>query len=417
MKLLTTKTISVTRHENSPSKIRFLFLQALNHPYFTQTVQPPEFDPLPDDQNALESQMLDPRMDFNISSSVEKFVCPKCGREFDNWRSCLQHARARRHARFCTYDTSSLPTCLNAHSMLPAHSSSGYCDIQGRRRTIEDMHAIHLLPSAQAEFYAIFDGHNGNLASKYAASFVHKELANRLLEIDKEDLSNPNWKDNIEKEVVAAFADIHQAFLEAIPLTPYGTMDQSGTTATAILMTPEFAVIANLGASRAVISSTKNEGEGAQLEAIDLTKDHVASDPEERALIESRGGHVIKSNGIDRVNGTLAITRSIGDADFAHVLSQVPDVVSFTKAELKGLCGDNGTGPAPNCFIVLASDGLWDLVSSQEAVEMVTDIISIGTTTKWRNNASLQKAAEALTLEAFVRGSRDNIGVCVIAIE
>jgi hypothetical protein len=48
------------------------------------------------------------------------------------------------HAKFCTYDQSSLPTCLHAHSMLPAHPFSGFCDIQGRRRVIEDFHSIQV---------------------------------------------------------------------------------------------------------------------------------------------------------------------------------------------------------------------------------------------------------------------------------
>ena len=123
-----------------PSK-RMTPTEALQHPYF---VGSKHSDPVPGDHNALESQMLDPRMDFNVSDTIDEFTCPKCGRKFNDWQSCQHHARARRHANFCDYDRSGLPTCLNAHPMLPAHASSGYCDIQGRRKVIEDFHAIHL---------------------------------------------------------------------------------------------------------------------------------------------------------------------------------------------------------------------------------------------------------------------------------
>jgi serine/threonine protein kinase len=133
--------------------------EALQHPYFTSPNETLEaLNLIPGFHNALESQMLDPRMDFYIGDDVHEFVCPHCGRVFHDWRSCHQHANTRKHAKFCIYDHKSLPTCLNAHSMLPEHPTSGYCDLQGRRPTIEDFHSIHLHPDHQ--FYGIFDGHS-----------------------------------------------------------------------------------------------------------------------------------------------------------------------------------------------------------------------------------------------------------------
>ena len=123
--------------------------EALNHPYFTNSDGPPTSDAVPGEHNAIESQMLDPRMDFNASAVIDEFTCPKCGRTFGDWMSCHSHAVGRKHAHFCDYNRSGLPTCLNAHSMLPAHPFSGHCDIQGRRQIIEDFHAIHLMRSQQ----------------------------------------------------------------------------------------------------------------------------------------------------------------------------------------------------------------------------------------------------------------------------
>jgi hypothetical protein len=122
--------------------------EALRHPYFSAEV---DFGTTEDEMEdkALESLMLDPRLDFNLTDVVDDFTCPSCGRVFRDWKSCSHHAIARKHAKFCTYDHGSLPTCLNAHSMLPAHIASGYCDIQGRRRTIEDMHAVELTSTEQ----------------------------------------------------------------------------------------------------------------------------------------------------------------------------------------------------------------------------------------------------------------------------
>lgn len=190
--------------------------------------------------------------------------------------------------------------------MLPPHASSGYCDIQGRRRVIEDFHAIEILPHVQ--FYGIFDGHTGNLASKFVASFLYEKLDSRLSAMLTEESLAENWKVDVEAEVVAAFQEIHRDFLHAVSKLTHSSMDQSGTTATAAFITHSAVVIASLGDSRAVLSSYKS----GRPSAIQLTRDHVASDVTEASEVVARGGRVSSQLGMPRVNGTLAITRSIG---------------------------------------------------------------------------------------------------------
>ena len=99
-------------------KERLIPADALNHYYFNEASTDDEF-------KALEPQMLDPKLDMNMNDvELTEFNCP-CGRKFDNLQSCQIHARSRKHARFCSYDRSGLPKCLNAHSMLPSHPTSG----------------------------------------------------------------------------------------------------------------------------------------------------------------------------------------------------------------------------------------------------------------------------------------------------
>jgi serine/threonine protein phosphatase PrpC/serine/threonine protein kinase len=394
---------------------RITAAEALLHPFFLSPDGTREsLDLIPGRHNALESQMLDPRLDFVVDDNVDEFVCPKCGRVFSDWHSCNAHATSRRHAKFCTYNRTHLPSCINTHSMLPAHPTSGYCDLQGRRPTIEDFHSIHLYPEIQ--FYGIFDGHTGNVASKYAASTLFDRLVLHLPElglVTTQTADDSDWKTLVEHNVSRAYQETHESFLDALALVP--AMDQSGTTATALLVTKQVIVLSSLGDSRAVLSSTDKDG---HLAAIQLTIDHVASDPKERDMVMARGGRVSSSTkGLARVNGTLAITRSIGDAALAPVLSRQPHVISMKSEEIKGLCGSMREDLP--CFIILASDGLWDVMTNQEAVDMVAQTVKSYDATDhshWIYGGAFQEAAEVLAVDAFVRGSTDNIGVCVVAI-
>lgn len=394
---------------------RMTAAEALQHPYFESDNSPNQsrhWKIITNRHNTMALQLSDPMLDLSSADDmVGEFTCPKCGRVFADWRSCHMHANVRKHAKFCTYDRTTLPTCINTHSMLPAHPTSGYCDLQGRRSVIEDFHSIHLHPTVQ--FYGIFDGHTGNLASKYVASTMYEQLGRRLNGLNRiKDI--PNWKDQVTQNVSLAFQEIHVGFLQqAISLAP-SAMDQSGTTATAIFVTEDAVVIASIGDSRAILSSTGKDG---TMSAFQLTKDHVASDPQERDLVVQRGGSISSSGGIDRVNGTLAITRSIGDANLASMLSRRPHVISMTRNEIREQCGVNRQAP---CFIVLASDGLWDVMSNQEAIDMVAQVMSSYDATdrvSWNNGGAFQEASEVLAIDAYVRGSNDNIGVCVIAVE
>ena len=155
-----------------PSK-RLTAAEALSHPYFQEYFEPESISSQLEagEHNALEPQAVHPTANKRAPPlEISEFICPKCGKSFKDHNSCQQHARSRRHAQFCVFDRSKVPPCLNAHVMLPAHPTSGYCDIQGRRPTIEDFHTVHL--HDQHQFLGVF-------GKKRQSIFI--ELHNALL--------------------------------------------------------------------------------------------------------------------------------------------------------------------------------------------------------------------------------------------
>lgn len=110
----------------------------------------------------------------------------------------------------------------------------------------------------------------------------------------------------------------------------------------------------------------------------------------ERGSIENRGGFVSNMPGdVARVNGQLAVSRAFGDKNLKTHLRSDPDI-------------KNADIDSDSDILILASDGLWKVMSNQEAVDMA------------RKTKNPQKAAKQLAAEALNRDSKDDISIIVI---
>ena len=138
--------------------------------------------------------------------------------------------------------------------------------------------------------------------------------------------------------------------------------------------------VANAGDARVVLCHKDH--------AYRLSHDHRADDPVEMERITKNGGIVVKS----RVMGILAVARSLGDHSFKNFVTAKPHVQT-----VNAQAGD---------IIIVACDGLWDVLSDNEAVHMVMNWRDIG--------KNKEEAAQFLVDEAMRRGSCDNIS-CVVA--
>lgn len=94
--------------------------------------------------------------------------------------------------------------------------------------------------------------------------------------------------------------------------------------------------------------------------ALPLSVDHKPNRQDERTRIENAGGVVVWA-GTWRVGGVLAVSRAFGDRLLKRYVVATPDITEET------------VGPDDQ-LVVLASDGLWDVVSNDDAVNLIKDI-------------------------------------------
>ncbi|CAN0914133.1 Probable protein phosphatase 2C 73 [Linum grandiflorum] len=142
----------------------------------------------------------------------------------------------------------------------------------------------------------------------------------------------------------------------------------SGTTALTIVRQAKLLYIANVGDSRAVLATTSDDDDGS-LVPIQLTVDFKPSLPQEAERIEECKGRVFclaDEPGVQRVwlpdeeSPGLAMSRAFGDhcvKDFG--LISEPEV---TQRHIS----------SKDQFVIMATDGVWDVVSNQEAVQIVS---------------------------------------------
>lgn len=202
-------------------------------------------------------------------------------------------------------------------------------------------------------FFGVFDGHGPNGA--FASRFVAADLPVALCTDDLED---------------KPFLAIHRACVGANQRLSVSDIDVyvSGSTGITTLMRGPKLFVGNVGDSRAVLGRMTADG---TIRALDLSSDHKPDRPDELARIEACGGRVFEW-GVPRVwlkdadMPGLAMARSFGDmaAETVGVFAE-PELseVELTSADK---------------FAIWASDGVWEFISSQEVVDIVTENMDKG---------------------------------------
>lgn len=267
--------------------------------------------------------------------------------------------------------------------------SSVYATIGGRPY-MED-YSIRIENSFGIGIFAIIDGHAGNYSANFTKDYLTNEIPTILHQhyFDPENCEytdGPNAQLNVVQMLTALISDVeHQ--LETAMLEH---KHRSGTTCVLIIAENAKLTVANVGDSRGVMCTSNGT-------AINLSIDHKPMNKKETRRITDAHGEIIFKYGAWRVHG-LSMSRSLGDYQRKannNVLISKPDIFRFDLNEYR-----------PR-FMILASDGLWDVMTSQEAVNFI----------KSRYLRKNDFGAKALAKRAIQLNSMDNITVLIVVFK
>jgi serine/threonine protein phosphatase PrpC len=258
----------------------------------------------------------------------------------------------------------------NAKSVI----SFSYNEDKNIKSKMEDFHLIidNFMSSNKKGYFSLFDGHGIDCIepTKYATC--------RFPNILIENLQNSNY--NIEQSLINSFKKIDDE------LKKYSQIENCGSTATIILIDKELNLIysANVGDSKSILINKNRTYKN-------LTTEHkVESNYEENERIKKLGGLIF--NG--RLFGQLVLSRALGDFSLKNNgLISIPSIHKILLNE-------------DDCFIVIASDGIWDVLSEDDITNICID----------NYNLNCDELGKFIVKKAIDMGSEDNISCIIVLI-
>lgn len=257
-------------------------------------------------------------------------------------------------------------------------ASGAYYDAaarKGRRRYMQDRVLVQSHVGKRFTVCAVFDGHGD------AGHDVAKRAAKRcltLLEVKLPRITRSNRSMSMLLQRV--FQSLHDDIIAAFP-------HHGGTTCSLFLMDEETLAYwaANVGDSRCILVDAHGSFRC-------LSQDHVASDPQEIARIESCGGIVMRAGGHLRVQGQMQVSRSLGDAHLQPWLSCTPHITS-------------GAFSPSDRFVCVASDGIWSVLTNEQTSDFLSTLIS---------KDGFPGSSDRLVQYALSHQSSDNLAVVLL---
>uniref|UniRef100_A0A1D1Y4V1 protein-serine/threonine phosphatase n=1 Tax=Anthurium amnicola TaxID=1678845 RepID=A0A1D1Y4V1_9ARAE len=268
----------------------------------------------------------------------------------------------------------------------------GLSSMQGWRATMEDAHAAFPDLDSCTSFFGVYDGHGGKVVAKFCAKYLHTEVLKNgassagdlgaavqkaFFRMDEMMQGQRGWR---ELAILGDKINKLSGMLEGLIWSPKGGNSHdladdwafeegphsdfsgptSGCTACVAIIRNNQLIVANAGDSRCVISRKD--------QAYDLSRDHKPDLEVERERILRAGGFIHAG----RVNGSLNLARAIGDMEFKQnkfLPAEKQIVTANPDINIVELCDDDE-------FIVIACDGIWDCMTSQQLVDFIREHIN-----------------------------------------
>lgn len=162
------------------------------------------------------------------------------------------------------------------------------------------------------------------------------------------------------------------------------------TAIVALLIGDKYLVVANAGDSRGVLCRNGT--------AVALSEDHKPSQKREITRIKNAGGFV---TAVGRVNGNLNLSRSLGDLKYKQVKHLPPEAQMITAEPDIEIFEIN---PEEDEFFILACDGIWDVLSNQDACDFVRQKVL-------QENMSLEEVVQAVMKRCLAKDPVSSQGI------
>ena len=294
-------------------------------------------------------------------------------------------------------------------------TKAGICD-EKEKDNQDSYIIIENLFSQNFNIYGIFDGHgdNGHLISKFISDYMNDYYKNKLnyylTEEDKDNLFTETITNIFLKNNIQIIKNGQLSLDQEINTNINFDISQSGSTSVIIFLTEDKLICSNIGDSQCFLFNCSSE----DLWTFEsLSKIHLASDESEQKRIIENGGEIhpyYDENGIfegpDRIYAKnkiypgLIMSRTIGDLEAKKIgVISEPDII------LKKI--ENNAK-----FLVIGSDGLWDVVKPYDVIRLVRPFF---------NKGDIEGACQILMKKAVQlwqknREERDDITIIVVFI-
>ncbi|KAK0182257.1 hypothetical protein PV327_000412 [Microctonus hyperodae] len=256
----------------------------------------------------------------------------------------------------------------------------GVASMQGWRMEMEDAHCVITgLDGGLSDwsYFAVFDGHAGGLVSAYSAENLLESIM-QTEEFKSED---------VIKGIHSGFLRLDDKMRNLMEINK----DKSGSTAVCAFISPKHIYIANCGDSRAVLCSSGNP--------VFATRDHKPILPAEKERIQAAGGSVM----VQRVNGSLAVSRALGDYEYKNVEGRGP-CEQLVSPEPEIFVRDRNL--EHDEFLVLACDGVWDVMTNEDLCDFIYSRLLL--------TDDLEEVTNQVIDTCLHKGSRDNMSIVLV---